>query len=133
MLHLPYTLHSIKSATSSIGIPPVADINSPNAPAVGHATLDITVDRSMYRASTYRAFLSPEITQARKARLKVATNTLVSRIKTSVSSNGKIRATGVYFEAIDPKLSTQKYFATATREVVLCCGALGSPQLLQLR
>ncbi|KAI0312498.1 alcohol oxidase [Amylostereum chailletii] len=127
----PYqVLSHLGPATKAVGIPAVSDINSPKAPTVGFATLDVCIDKASYRCSTDRAFLPPKLAQDRKDRLKICTNTLVTRVEFS-TDNG-IRATGVHFEAVDFKEAGQRYFARARREIVLCAGALGSPQVLQL-
>ncbi|KAI0312853.1 alcohol oxidase [Amylostereum chailletii] len=120
----------LKRATAAVGIAEVSDVNSPHAPAAGYATLDICMDKSMRRVSTYTAFLPPKLTQERKERLKICTNTIVTRIE--FSTGDSIRATGVHFEALDPRYASQKYFAKARREIVICSGALGSPQVLLL-
>lgn len=125
---------SVRSATESLGIPSVPDINSPHAPAAGYATLDITMDKDMYRASTYRAFLPPSLTQARKSRLFICTNTHATRLELSISPTEKIRVLGVHFQAIKPTaVANQSFYVKAKREVILCCGALGSPHIMQLR
>ncbi|KAG7093931.1 hypothetical protein E1B28_007566 [Marasmius oreades] len=131
---LPYRiLHHVASATSSLGIPGVADINSPHAPAVGYATLDVATDRKMYRASTYRAFLPPSLTQERKSRLFICTNSQATLIRFSSSTSGRPKAEGVHFQDVKSDSdATQSYFVKARKEIVLCCGAVGSPHLLQL-
>ncbi|TFY74655.1 hypothetical protein EWM64_g9357 [Hericium alpestre] len=129
-VHYKFARH-ILSATQAIGIPPIQDVNSPKASAAGHATLDICVDRNIYRASTYRAFLPPNLAQARKKHLKICTDTVALRIETETSS-GKVRAVGVHFGDVSGNERSPKYYAKAQREVILCAGALGSPQLLQL-
>lgn len=124
---------SFSSACKNAGIPLVSEINSPHAPAAGYATLDITMDRDMYRSSTYRAFLPPKLTQARKSRLFICTNTHATRIELSTLPNGRVRALGVHFQDIKPVVTAQSFYVKAKREVILCCGALGSPHIMQLR
>ena len=89
-------------------------------------------DSSSYRHSTDRAFLPPHLVQERKARLKLCTNALVTRIEFENSASG-IRATGVHIVPSDSAAGAQGYFAKATREVILCAGALVSPQILMFR
>ncbi|KZV65879.1 GMC oxidoreductase [Peniophora sp. CONT] len=121
----------LERAVHNIGIQSVPDVNSPTAPAAGYATLDICVDQHAYRSSTFRAFLPPELAYARRDHLKVCTNTVVTRLEVQ-KINGTLRATGVHFEAVDPRFADAKLFARATREVILCAGAIGSPQILML-
>ncbi|VDB84007.1 unnamed protein product [Peniophora sp. CBMAI 1063] len=127
--HRPVQL--LAQATQNIGFPAVPDLNSPHAPAAGYATLDICVDENSYRSSTFRAFLPPHLAYERRDRLKVCTNALVTRLEIS-TSDGALRATGVYFEAVDPRYADCKVLARASREVILCGGALSNPQLLML-
>ena len=120
------------SALRKAGIEHYKDLNSPDFPPVGTAPLDISQDSSFQRHSTYRAFLPATTAQERKARLKICTNTLVTKIQV-VEAPGGLRATGVHFEAESTRKSGQKYYAAARKEVILCAGALGSPQMLMLR
>ena len=108
------------------------DVNSPDTPAACTAVMDITQDASFYRHSTYRAFLPPELCCARKERLKICTGSLVTRVELEQQGDA-VRATGVHFEAGNARKAWRRYFARARREVVLCAGALGSPQVLMLR
>lgn len=123
---------SILRALQKAGIEQVPDLNSPHAPAACTGRTDHIVDSSNGRDSTYRAFLSPRLTQERKSRLKICTNALVGRVQLTESAN-EISATGVMFEASDPRLARRQYFARARKEVILCAGAFGSPQVLMLR
>lgn len=124
----------MKSAALAIGIPPVEHINAPDAPTLGYATMDIAMDRSFYRHSTYRAFLPVETMRARQANLKVCTGAVASRIEFETTTNGTLKAVGVHFEAGDRSLEKgRSFFARARKEVVVCSGAIASPQLLLLR
>ncbi|KAM5541494.1 hypothetical protein V8D89_004684, partial [Ganoderma adspersum] len=69
--------------------------------------------------------------QERKARLKICTNALVTRIEFEDSAS-EVRAVGVHFESSNSAAGGQGYFAKATREIILCAGALVSPQILML-
>ncbi|KAI1795254.1 alcohol oxidase [Ganoderma leucocontextum] len=122
-----YILRALRKA----GINETPDLNSPSAPAACTGPTDHIVDKSADRDSTYRAFLSPQLTQQRKSHLKICTNALVTRIELMESGND-VRATGVFFEANDPRQAMDRYYAKARREVILCAGAFGSPQILML-
>jgi choline dehydrogenase-like flavoprotein len=77
------------------------------------------------RASTYHAFLEGKVEV--RPNLMVVTGAHVTRIV--VEGDGdELRATGV--EYVDADGATQ--LATATAEVVLCAGSIGSPQILML-
>ncbi len=77
------------------------------------------------RSSTYHAFLEGEVEQ--RPNLTIITGTQASRVVTSAAS-GELTATGV--ECGDA--SGQRRTIHATKEVVLSCGAIGSPHVLLL-
>ena len=109
------------------------DLNSPTAPAAGYVRHDVSQDKSMRRHTPFHAFLPPSLTTERAKRLKICTNVLVTRIELAQGGSDGVRATGVHFEAIDYRKAGRHFFAKARREVVVCAGAIGSPQILQLR
>ena len=119
-------------ALRQAGIENIEDFNDPKAPAACTGTIDVIVDPSSRRQSTFWSFLPPELAQARRQRLKICTRAFVKRIHLD-RSEGDVRATGVYFEAMDPKQAGQEFFAKARKEIVVCAGALVSPQILMLR
>ena len=125
---------SILRALRKAGINETPDLNSPYAPAACTGSTDHVVDKRADRDSTFRAFLSPKLTQQRKSHLKICTNALATRIDFEAgTSNRGPRATGVFFEANDPRQAIHRYFARARREIILCAGAFASPQILMLR
>ena len=126
------TIDSVWRALEKLGVATYPDLNSPNFPAVGRGTLDIVEDDNYHRHSSNRAFLPPELTRDRATRLKICCESLVTRVAFS-SNNGEERAVGVYFEAANPRKAWKRYYAGARREIVVCAGALGSPQILMLR
>ncbi|KAI8996268.1 alcohol oxidase [Trametes punicea] len=128
----PYTVTSyINQALVRAGFHHVQDFNDPTAPAACTGLLDVVVDSSSYRHSTYRAFLPPELARERRSHLKVCTRAIVSRVQLDQSA-GSVRATGVFFQSMDANYASQEYFARARKEVILCAGALVSPQILML-
>ena len=68
-------------ALLNAGIPRVADVNAPSAPAACTAVMDIAQDAHFRRHSTFRAFLPPEVCAARRARLRICTGALVTRVE----------------------------------------------------
>ena len=92
------------------------DYNGAEQDGFGHMQMTI---RNGHRESAATAYLHPA---RRRANLTIQTNSLVSR----VLFDGK-RATGV-----DCVRNGQLYTAIAEREVILCGGAINSPQLLML-
>jgi choline dehydrogenase len=99
-----------------LGFAATADFNGPDSEGVG--IYQINTHRGL-RASTANAFLRPAL---RRANLKLQTGALATRIL----FDGK-RANGVAYlrEGHETRV-------TARREVILCGGAINSPQLLQL-
>ncbi|KAI8972817.1 alcohol oxidase [Trametes punicea] len=127
-----HTKHVIRAAENA-GIKPMDDINSPSAPSVGHVRQDAAIDSTMRRQTPFHAFLPPRLIRARKDRLKICTNVLATRLELATEgSEEAIRATGVHFEVTDYRKAGRRFFACARREVIVCAGALASPQLLQL-
>ena len=84
----------------------------------GFGSLDMTV-RDGVRASTANAYLRPAM---KRPNLKVVTHALATRI----AFDGR-RAVGVRY-----RRGGREHLAGARREVILCGGAINSPQLLKL-
>ncbi|KAF8997385.1 GMC oxidoreductase, partial [Cyathus striatus] len=131
----PDDFHGIKGqlglyATTNLGIPYVNDLNSPHHPPQVCAKMHYNIDSRGYRSSTFTAFLPPSFVNKHKHRLHICTHTATSEIKFK-SYEGDISAQGVTLvSAIAPERSTR--YVTAKREIILCAGALGSPQILML-
>ncbi|MGH6941864.1 GMC family oxidoreductase [Hypericibacter sp.] len=98
------------------GLPRKTDINRPPQDGIGFLQ---ATQRGGWRCSAARAYLWPA---RRRSNLRVATHAHVERI----TFTGK-RATGVEYVVAGRKLT-----AKASRAVVLCAGALASPQILML-
>ena len=108
--------HTYLRAAAEAGIPTNPDYNAGDME--GAAFYQITT-RGGIRASTAQAYLRPA---SRRANLSVKTGALVHR----VLFDGR-RATGIEY-----RRNGQVQTARATREVILCGGAINTPQLLQL-
>ncbi len=91
----------------------------------GLVSLHQTTTRDGKRSSTYHAFLEGEVEQ--RPNLTVITGAHVARIVLE-GEPGELRATGVEYLASDGT----SQFVAAGIEVVLCAGAVASPQLLML-
>lgn len=112
-----WPLHSaIIRAAQEAGIPANPDFNGARQEGAGFYQRTATRRR---RWSSADAFLRPA---RQRTNLKVLTEALTRRLLWQ----GK-RATGVEYE-----MSGSMRRATARREVVLCAGAFGTPQILQL-
>jgi choline dehydrogenase len=121
---LPGALEFVEAAVAA-GIPRGdyngEDRRNPN----GVASLFQTTTRNGQRASTYRAFLAGEV-EARD-NLAIITGANVTRVILEMGAGGAV-ATGIEYRTSDG----QTHAVAAAKEVVLCAGAVGSPQLLML-
>jgi len=117
--------HDFVNAASAAGIPR-GDYNGRDRlnPA-GVVSLFQTTTRDGKRTSTYHAFL--EGAAERRPNLTLVTRAHTRRVVLE-GPPGQKRATGIEYRTSDGQLCR----ALATREVVLCGGAVGSPQLLLL-
>jgi choline dehydrogenase-like flavoprotein len=113
------------TAAQATGIPK-GDYNGRDrgGPA-GVSSLFQTTTRKGMRSSTFHAFLEGE--PEGRPNLTVITHALVTRI-TLFDEAGNKTATGIEYR--DQTGAT--HTITATKEVVLCAGAVGSPQILML-
>lgn len=112
-------------AAGKVGIPR-GDYNGRNrgGPA-GVASLMHTNTHKGKRSSTYHAFL--EGTAENRRNLTIITGAQVTRIELSGDAKN-LAATGIEYRTEEGKTHTLR----ASREVILCAGAVGSPHLLLL-
>ncbi|WP_223423154.1 GMC family oxidoreductase [Tateyamaria pelophila] len=115
---------SFVEAAEATGIPR-GDYNGRDrgGPA-GVSSLFQTTTRNGMRSSTYRAFVQGE-TESR-SNLEIITNAHVTRIL--LSGDDVPTATGIEYRDADGNLHS----ISASREVILSAGAVGSPQILML-
>lgn len=104
------------AAAKQYGLPANPDFNGETTHGVGAYHLSIG---KRFRASAAAAFLRPAL---KRANLTLLTHALVSRVEMEGT-----RAAGVTWTC-----NGQTHSAKAKREVILCAGALQSPQILQL-
>lgn len=100
------------------------DITEANIPRGQGFSQTMVTQRRGARASTADTYLRPA---AARANLRVITNAHVRRITFTTDSDAPPRANGVYVD-ID---GTTRH-ARARREIVLCAGAINTPQTLML-
>jgi len=103
-------------AATELGIPATRDFNGASQEGVGYYH---TTSRNGLRVSAAKAFLKPAM---KRPNLRVITNALAERV-----TFANRRATGVAFTQRGTRCVVR-----AAREVVLCGGAINSPQLLML-
>ncbi|KXN89709.1 Oxygen-dependent choline dehydrogenase [Leucoagaricus sp. SymC.cos] len=119
--------HRVVASCKNIGLPFIDDINSTKNPSVGCGQLHFTRDENQHRSSAYHAFLPLDLVKQRP-NLHVLTNAIAERIVI------RQRNTGPFAEGVQISSRTSKGTKTVTseREVIICAGPFGSPQLLLL-
>jgi choline dehydrogenase len=103
-------------AAREVGLPLTGDFNGPSPEGVGCYAITV---RGRLRCSAADAFLRPAL---KRGRVRLMTDALVQRVLVEGA-----RATGVEFLR-----GGETVRARARREVIVCAGAVNSPQLLQL-
>ena len=99
-----------------IGVPMTNDFNGESQEGAGYYQLTA---RNGLRCSTAKGYLRPAKS---RANLQVTTHAHVTEVK--IESN---QAKGIVYQ-----IDGTRHEASATREVILCAGAINSPQLLML-
>jgi choline dehydrogenase len=115
-------LDAFAQAAQQAGIPASDDFNRGDNEGVGYFEVN---QKAGVRWNASKAFLRPV---QRRDNLEVWTDTPITRVLIEATPQG-LRAVGV--EAI-PRRGGERVGLRATAEVVLCTGAVGTPQLLQL-
>jgi choline dehydrogenase len=115
-------LDAFASAAQEAGIPHSRDFNRGSNEGVGYFQVN---QKNGWRWNTAKAFLRP--TCYGRPNFEMWTNAQVSKLIVEPQPDGSSRCTGV--EVWD---GHEMVTAHATREVVLCAGSIGSPQILQL-
>ncbi len=115
-------LDAFAHAAQQAGIPATDDFNSGDNEGVGYFEVN---QKKGWRWNTAKAFLRP--TCYGRDNFEMWTGAQAAKLLVERQPNGPLRCTGV-------QVWTGKAMATvrATREVLLCAGAVNSPQLLQL-
>jgi len=114
-------LDAFRDAAAQSGIPKTDDFNRGNNEGCGY--FEVNQKRGI-RWNTAKAFLKS--VQKRRGNLDIMTGCHVKRLRFTQTDQGKV-CTGVEFIG-----GGQAWFAEATRETLLCAGAIGSPQILQV-
>ncbi len=115
-------LDAFAHAAQQAGIPATDDFNSGDNEGVGYFEVN---QKKGWRWNTAKAFLRP--TCYGRDNFEMWTGAQAAKLLVERQPHGPLRCTGV-------QVWTGKAMATvrATREVLLCAGAVNSPQLLQL-
>jgi choline dehydrogenase len=113
-------------ACDIIGIPKTSDVNTDRG-ILGATPVQTFIDSKGQRSSTAVAYLTADVVQ--RSNLKIASGQNVTRI--IFDNNGpQPRTVGVEMGA--SKSTPLRYLAKAKKEVLLCAGSIGTPQLLKL-
>ena len=118
-------LEAFAQAAQQAGIPATQDFNRGDNNGVAYFDVN---QRSGWRWNAAKAFLRP--TAMRRPNFSLWTHAQVSRLLFERRGDGALRCSGV--ELVSGGRSGQKLQVGAAREVILCAGAVGSPQILQL-
>ncbi|KAL1948179.1 hypothetical protein VTO73DRAFT_12254 [Trametes versicolor] len=112
-------------ACKTLGIPYIEDINTPKG-TMGVTHLTGNINSRGQRDSTATAYLTNEVVS--RPNLTIATNIMVEKVVFD-KSGPIIRATGVVV-SVGP--TSPRYHVAASREIILCAGVVGTPQMLML-
>lgn len=115
-------LDAFAQAAQQAGIPATDDFNRGDNEGVGYFEVN---QRSGWRWNTAKAFLRP--TCYGRPNFEMWTSAQVSRLVLETHADGSTRCTGAQVWN-----GLEMVTATATREVILSAGSIGSPQILQL-
>jgi choline dehydrogenase len=115
-------LDAFAQAAQQAGIPARADFNCGDNEGVGYFEVN---QRSGWRWNTAKAFLRPMCYG--RPNFELWTSAQVSKLVLETQADQSRRCTGVQVWNGKEMVS-----ARATREVILCAGSIGSPQILQL-
>ena len=115
-------LDAFALAAQQAGVPASADFNRGNNEGVGYFQVN---QRAGWRWNTAKAFLRPVCYG--RPNFTLWTQCRAMQLLTERQPDGRLRCTGV-------RVWNGRQIVTvrATREVILCAGSIGSPQLLQL-
>jgi choline dehydrogenase len=114
-------LDAFRNAAEQTGIPKTDDFNRGDNEGCGYFDVN---QRNGIRWNTSKAFLKS--VKNRHGNLEIMTGCHVQKILIETTPQGKL-CRGIEFTG-----GGQSWVAHATRETLLCAGAIGSPQLLQL-
>ncbi|MBV5299453.1 MAG: GMC family oxidoreductase N-terminal domain-containing protein [Rhodoferax sp.] len=115
-------LDAFAQAAQQAGIPATDDFNQGDNEGVGYFEVN---QRSGWRWNTAKAFLRPVCSS--RPNFDLWTQAQVTQLQISTQADGRLRCTGVQVHK-DGSLHT----VSASGEVILSAGSIGSPQILQL-
>lgn len=120
----------ICKAAEQLGFPTCRDVNDALLPTSGCYLLHLTTGQDGYRSSTFRAYLHKEFMKVHRDVLHICTKTIARKVEVERTASGGLRSSGVVLQEARPGAPAR--FVAARKEVIVCCGAVTSPQLLLL-
>ena len=118
-------LDAFALAAQQAGIPATDDFNRGDNNGVGYFDVN---QKNGWRWNAAKAFLRP--TTMGRPNFSLWTQAQVSRLLFERGADGALRCSGA--EVVRGNKGGRKLTVAATREVILCAGSIGSPQILQL-
>ncbi|KAI0347244.1 GMC oxidoreductase [Trametopsis cervina] len=118
------------NAADSLGIHRVPDIHDPSTTPYAAGCFDVTVNEHGNRVSTFDAFLPPTVVNSRR-NLFICPSTIVCRLNIESTPNG-LKAAGVYMKPDSTAQGHEEVYVSAKLEVIMCAGAIATPQILLL-
>ncbi|CAM8669027.1 BetA Choline dehydrogenase and related flavoproteins [Comamonadaceae bacterium] len=115
-------LDSFSQAAQEYGIPASDDFNTGCNEGVGYFEVN---QKSGFRWNTSKAFLNSKVRE--RPNLTIWTHTHASKLKLVKVDGGQLICNG-----IEVTKQNEKFSVYAKGEVILCAGAIGTPQILQL-
>ena len=121
-------LDAFALAAQQAGLPATGDFNRGDNHGVGY--FDVNQKRG-WRWNAAKAFLRP--IAMRRPNFNLWTQAQVARLLFERDAGGALRCSGAEVVRTGPgRKGGERVSVSATREVILCAGAIGSPQILQL-
>jgi len=115
------------SALRRLGVPSAGSYTDPEHPSCFGMSPRFSVDSAGRRHTAYHAFLPKHLVRERN-NLTICLNATVQRILFSDTTEN-LKATGLLVE----NEKRRKFIVRAKHEIILCAGAIVTPQLLLLR
>lgn len=100
-------------------------------PTNGFFPLDTAINQGGNRVSAFNVYLNRQLALQRRKRLTICTGALVSRLDLD-GQMGIVRGVYVQQAREKPGDSSKDYFVKASSEVIICSGAISTPQILDL-
>ncbi|KAI0435915.1 hypothetical protein F4803DRAFT_544032 [Xylaria telfairii] len=116
----------MKKSAAALGLSTISNGDSLKDPGTGFYDLDYTIDSHGYRHSAFDAYLPQHLAIQRQGWLHICPNATVSRLALETTQDC---VTGVFIRSLNGR---DELLVKVNREVILSCGSIRTPQLLQL-